>query len=166
MGIGWCLGLNASQLKKGIESFTGVERRFDIKRTEHPVYIDDYAHHPEEIRVTIEAIRMLYPNKRITGVFQPHLYSRTKDFVNEFAEELSKLDKIILLEIYPAREKPIEGISSKMILDKIVNPDKKILSKKELLEHLKKFELDILLTIGAGDIGLLVNEIDCILKQR
>lgn len=165
MGIGLHLGLKAIQLKRGIESFTGVERRFEIKCLKNPVYIDDYAHHPEEIRVTIEAIRMLFPGKKITGIFQPHLYSRTRDFAIEFAKELSKLDEIILLEIYPAREKPIKGVSSEIILEHITNPNKRILAKKELLEYVKIFKNEILLTIGAGDIGILANKIENLLKS-
>ena len=165
MGIGLHLGLKAIQLKRGLESFTGVERRFEIKRLKNPVYIDDYAHHPEEIRVTIEAIRMLFPGKKITGIFQPHLYSRTRDFATDFAKELSKLDEIILLEIYPAREKPIKGVSSEIILEHITNPNKRILAKKELLEYVKIFKNEILLTIGAGDIGILANKIENLLKS-
>lgn len=160
MSIGYKLGLNADQIKDGIESFAGVERRFEIRSDNDPVYIDDYAHHPEEIRVTIEAIRMLYPSKKITGVFQPHLYSRTRDFAQEFADSLSQLDEIILLEIYPAREKPISGVSSAMILEKIKKPNKRILDKKELLSYVNGFKNDILLTIGAGDIGLLASKIE------
>jgi UDP-N-acetylmuramate--alanine ligase len=166
MAIGYKLGLNANQIKMGIESFEGVERRFEIRHKGHPVYIDDYAHHPEEIRVTVEAVRMLYPGKRITGVFQPHLYSRTRDFADDFAAALSALDEIILLEIYPAREKPMDGVSSAMILDKIDKPGKRILSKTELLNYLGEFENDVLLTMGAGDIGLLANKIEKIFKKR
>lgn len=166
MAIGNKLGLNEGQIKKGIESFSGVERRFETKYNEGPIYIDDYAHHPEEIRVTVEAVRMLYPGKKITGVFQPHLYSRTRDFADEFATSLSELDEIILLEIYPAREKPIAGVSSSIILEKIKNPNKRILNKKELLSYVEEFKNDVLLTIGAGDIGLLANKIENIFKKR
>lgn len=166
MSIGYKLGLNADQIKDGIESFAGVERRFEIRSDNDPVYIDDYAHHPEEIRVTIEAIRMLYPSKKITGVFQPHLYSRTRDFAQEFADSLSQLDEIILLEIYPAREKPVSGVSSAMILDKIKKPNKRILDKKELLSYVNGFENDIFLTIGAGDIGLLASKIEKIFNAE
>lgn len=166
MAIGYQLGLTADRIKIGIESFDGVERRFETRHEDHPVYIDDYAHHPEEIRVTIEAVRMLYPGKRITGVFQPHLYSRTRDFADEFADSLSPLDEIILLEIYPAREKPLAGVSSAMILEKIDNLNKRILSKTELLSYVEEFTNDVLLTIGAGDIGLLAQKIEQLLKKR
>lgn len=166
IAIGYKLGITSDQLRSGIESFTGVERRFEIKRTNGVVYIDDYAHHPEEIRVTIEAARMLFPYKKITGVFQPHLYSRTRDFADEFASALSELDDIILLDIYPAREKPIEGISASLILEKIKNQDKRILDKTELLNFVKTFKNDILITIGAGDIGLLATKIEKILNER
>lgn len=166
MAVGYKLGLNENQLKKGIESFSGVERRFEIRYDSGPVYIDDYAHHPEEIRVTIEAVRMLYPGKKITGVFQPHLYSRTRDFADEFAASLSKLDEIILLEIYPAREKTMAGVSSAMILDKIDNPNKQILDKIELLSYVEEFTNGVLLTIGAGDIGLMAQKFEKIFKKR
>jgi len=166
MAIGYKLGLKSDQIKKGIESFAGVERRFEIRHDDYPIYIDDYAHHPEEIRVTIEAVRMLYPGKRITGVFQPHLYSRTRDFAEEFAASLSQLDEIILLEIYPAREKPMVGVSSSLILEKIENANKRILDKMELLSYVEEFSNDVLLTIGAGDIGLLAYNIEKIFKKR
>ncbi len=166
MAIGYKLGLNIDQLRNGIESFAGVERRFEIKYDGGPVYIDDYAHHPEEIRVTVEAVRMLYPDKKITGVFQPHLFSRTRDFADEFAVSLSELDEIILLGIYPAREKPIAGVTSEMLLEKIKNPNKRILDKSELLSYIGVFKNDILLTIGAGDIGLLSTKIKEIFNKR
>jgi UDP-N-acetylmuramate--alanine ligase len=165
MAIGYKLGLNAEQLKKGIESFKGVSRRFEVRHINNPVFIDDYAHHPAEINVTIEAIRMLYPGRKITGIFQPHLYSRTRDFADEFAASLSKLDDIILLDIYPAREKPINGISSSVLLDKIENSNKRILSKAEVLRYAETLKTDVLLTIGAGDIGFLADKIEQIVKR-
>jgi UDP-N-acetylmuramate--alanine ligase len=165
MAIGYKLGLNAEQLKKGIESFKGVSRRFEVRHINNPVFIDDYAHHPAEINVTIEAIRMLYPGRKITGIFQPHLYSRTRDFADEFATSLSKLDDIILLDIYPAREKPINGISSSVLLDKIENSNKRILSKAEVLRYAETLKTDVLLTIGAGDIGFLADKIEQIVKR-
>ena len=165
MAIGYEIGLNAEQLKKGIESFKGVSRRFEVKHTTNPVFIDDYAHHPEEINATIEAIRMLYPGLKITGIFQPHLYSRTRDFEDEFAASLSKLDDIILLDIYPAREKPIHGITSSVILDKIEHSQKRILGKAEALRYVETIKTGVLLTIGAGDIGFFADKIEQIVKR-
>ncbi|NQU32575.1 MAG: hypothetical protein HQ521_05010, partial [Bacteroidetes bacterium] len=149
------------EIKKGIESFAGVERRMDYRiNNEDIIYIDDYAHHPEEIKATISAVKKLYPDKKITGIFQPHLYSRTRDFANNFAIELSKLDEIILLDIYPAREKPIEGVTSSIILDSIVGAKSQLLSKYETLEYISNNKPEVLLTMGAGDIGLLVEKIE------
>jgi len=162
--IGFELGLNADQIKSGLESFQGVQHRFDYHiKTSERVYIHDYAHHPDELRVTIEAARMLYPDKVITGVFQPHLFSRTEDFAEEFAAALNHLDEIILLDIYPAREKPIPGVTSKIIFDKITNPNKKLLTKEKLLEYLSVNKPQVLLTLGAGDIGLMPEKIKKVL---
>ncbi len=159
-------GMEPSLLKKGLESFQGVERRFDYRiNTEELVFIDDYAHHPNEINVTTDAVKKLYPEKKITGIFQPHLYSRTRDFYREFAQALEALDEIILLDIYPAREEPIAGVTSKMILNEIKHPNKKLLSKKELLDYLKQNKPEVLLTLGAGDIGLMLNDIEKTLKS-
>jgi len=155
------------KVKQGLESFKGVERRFDYRiRTRDLVFIDDYAHHPEEIRATIRAVRAVYPGKNITGVFQPHLYSRTRDFAADFARVLETLDKVILLPIYPAREKPVKGVDSSVILDKINNPEKEMLTKEQLLEYLKQEKPELLLTIGAGDIGMMVPEIEKILMEK
>jgi UDP-N-acetylmuramate--alanine ligase len=150
-------------LAANLAGFTGVKRRFDI-RVQHDdfVYIDDYAHHPEEIKAFLEAVKKSYPTKRLTGVFQPHLYSRTRDFVKEFAEALEVLDEIILLDIYPAREKPIEGITSDYLLSFIKKKNKKLLKKAELLPYLQKNKPEILLTMGAGDIDKLVPVLESI----
>ena len=154
------IGVSDEEIKKGISSFEGVERRMEFKiNTEKHIFIDDYAHHPEEIKATIEAIKKLYPNKKLTGIFQPHLYSRTRDFADQFAKELSKLDKIILMDIYPAREKPIAGITSEIILKQIKKKEVKIYNKKEILNYLNNNEPELLLTMGAGDISLLVQDI-------
>ena len=164
-----CLTQNVSpeDVKRGLETFKGVERRFDYRiRTESLVFIDDYAHHPEEIRATIRAVRAVYPGKKITGVFQPHLFSRTRDFADEFARSLEVLDKIILLTVYPAREKPIQGVDSSIILDKINNPEKMLVSKEQLFKYLQQEKPDVLLTLGAGDIGMMVPEIEKILMER
>ncbi|MEO6190098.1 MAG: cyanophycin synthetase, partial [Saprospiraceae bacterium] len=123
------------------------------------VLIDDYAHHPEELHAAIEAVRKCYPDRKVLGIFQPHLYSRTKDFSNEFAIELDQLDEIILVELYPARELPIEGVSSQTILDLMQNKNKALVLKRDLINELKKKELDIVVLLGAGDLSFLQNEI-------
>ena len=164
--IGIQLGLNGDQIKAGLEGFTGVERRFEIRINQNKqVFIDDYAHHPEEIKATISAVKMLHPDKKITAIFQPHLFSRTKDFADDFATALSEVDELILLDIYPAREKPIPGITSKTILSGIQNTDKRILSKNELMEYLEKNKPELVLTMGAGDIGLLTKKIEKALQK-
>lgn len=154
------MGLTADQISKGIASFTGIKRRFEfLIQTEDLVFVDDYAHHPEEIKATVKAIRMLYPDKKITGVFQPHLFSRTRDFAVEFARSLEALDEIILLDIYPAREQPIAGVTAALIGDQIAHTNKCLISKPELIEKLTLQKPEVLLSMGAGDIGLLVDEI-------
>lgn len=140
-----------------LASFEGVKRRFDYRiYRDDLVYIDDYAHHPKEISSVIDAVKAAFPNKKITGIFQPHLYSRTKDFGTEFARSLEKLDRIILLDIYPAREEPIPGISSEWLLDLIRNHDKILLPFDEVLPFLENHAPEVLLTIGAGNIDKLV----------
>lgn len=167
IALGFQLGIPESRIKKSIESFKGVERRFDIRINNHDIiFIDDYAHHPKEIEHTLDSVKMFFPEKKITVAFQPHLYSRTRDFVNEFATALDKADEIILLDIYPARELPIKGITSKIIFDKIKIREKYILSKDELLKHLKKYKPEVFLTMGAGDIGKLVPVIEKILIEE
>ena len=161
IGIAMEIGLSTTEIKNGVATFKGVSRRMEFKiNTSDYIFIDDYAHHPEEIKVTISAVKQLYPEKKITGIFQPHLFSRTKDFSDEFAEELSKLDNIILMDIYPARELPIEGISSYTILNKINNKNKRVFSKEEILTYLIDNKPEVLLTMGAGDIGLFTNQIE------
>ena len=153
-----------STYKEKLSGFTGVKRRFDI-RIQHDdfVYIDDYAHHPEAIKAFLDAVKNSYPAKKLTGVFQPHLYSRTRDFAQEFAEALEILDEIILLDIYPAREKPIGRITSNYLLSLIKNENKKLFKKEELITHLQQNKPEILLTMGAGDIDRLVKIIESIL---
>ncbi len=159
--VAMLLGLTGEEIKSGLTSFLGVERRFDVRiNTPSLVYIDDYAHHPEEIRVTIEAVRMLYPGKKILGIFQPHLYSRTRDFAAGFAQTLETLDTVALLEIYPAREKPLPNVSSEGVLEMMNNQNKFLVKKKDLLHFIKQQDFNILLTMGAGDIGQLVEEIE------
>ncbi len=153
-------GISESEWRAGLRGFSGVKRRFDIQvRRPDFIYMDDYAHHPREITACITSLRDLYPNKKITGIFQPHLYTRTRDFADGFAESLSLLDSVILLDIYPARELPIEGVSSQMLLDKIIIADKKLCTKANLLDVLSQIKTDVLLTIGAGDIDQLVQPI-------
>lgn len=154
-------------IKAGLESFKGVKRRFEyILKTEKIIQIDDYAHHPEEIRAFLTALRMLYPEKHITAIFQPHLYSRTRDFANGFAETLALADRVLLLDIYPAREKPIVGVSSKMIIEKIKTTEKVLVSKSNLVELLKILPCEIVATIGAGDIDNLVEPIKNVLEIK
>jgi UDP-N-acetylmuramate--alanine ligase len=148
------------RIRQKISTFSGVKRRFDyIVRRPDFVYIDDYAHHPAEMRSFITAVREIYPGKEICGVFQPHLYTRTRDFADEFAEVLGLLDRVILLPIYPAREKPIEGITSEFLLRKVQDSNGRVLQKQELVPYLKAHRPDVLLTIGAGDIDRLVPEL-------
>jgi len=151
------LGMDEEQIRSGLKCFLGVKRRFEyIIRSEKLVYVDDYAHHPQEIKALVSSIRLLYPGKKITGIFQPHLFSRTKDFADDFAQELSELDELILLPIYPAREEPIHGISSNWLLDKCKNNQKSMKKPSEVLPYLSNFTEGILLTIGAGDIDRIV----------
>ncbi len=160
-------GITPIDVKKGLETFEGVERRFDFRiRAGKTIFIDDYAHHPEEIRVTIRAVKSVFPDRKVTGVFQPHLYSRTRDFAAEFAASLETLDEIILLPVYPAREKPVPGVDSQIILDEISNENKKLFSKEELLTRLKQKKPEVLLTLGAGDIGLMIPSIEKVLKEK
>ncbi len=163
-----CLQLRVDMkvIKEGLAAFQGVQRRFDIRfRNESVCYIDDYAHHPEEIKATLKAAREIYPEREMTVVFQPHLFTRTRDFMDEFAEALSLADKVILMEIYPAREKPIPGITSSALLEKISCKEKQICQKDELLATLKNANPSLLLTMGAGDIDRFVQQIENQLKK-
>lgn len=160
-------GLKDSQIKPALANFAGVERRFDIRlNTPECAYIDDYAHHPREIAAAISSMRNIFPGRRLTAIFQPHLYSRTRDFALEFAESLSKLDALILLDIYPARELPIEGVTSQIIFDSVKLEDKILIQKSELMETLEKREIDTLISFGAGDIDRFVEPITEYLKKR
>jgi UDP-N-acetylmuramate--alanine ligase len=162
------VGVDEDDIKSAMATFKGVKRRFETHiKNKNYVYIDDYAHHPRELDATISATRELYPNKKITAVFQPHLFSRTKDLCDEFATSLSKVDELILLDIYPAREKPIEGVTSKIIFDKVNIQQKHLLNLEELTPFLlnKKNELQVLLSVGAGNIDTKIEEIKNILKD-
>jgi len=159
------LGLGCKDIASGLATFKGINRRFDVHlSTSKIAYVDDYAHHPEEVSATIGAAKQLFPQRDLTVVFQPHLFSRTQDFANEFASSLVGANDLILLDIYPAREKPITGVDSQMLLDLCTNPIKEVCSKEELLAVLKNKELDVLLTLGAGDIGTLVEPIKHLLN--
>ena len=150
-------GCSKEEVENALASFAGVQRRFEyVIKNDHCTFIDDYAHHPKEIDALISAVRELYPDKKITGVFQPHLYSRTRDFADEFANSLSALDELILLPIYPAREKPIKGVDAKMLLEKVRLNEKSIVNKENLPLLISSRNPEILLTIGAGDISQLL----------
>ncbi len=161
------LGLNEYQLRHGLKTYAGVKRRFDyrIKRPDL-VYIDDYAHHPQEIAACLDSIRYLYPGKRVVGIFQPHLYSRTRDFADEFAQVLSTLDELIMLPIYPAREKPILGVTSSMVLRKIDSMSKYLCTPDQVLELVPALCPDVVVTMGAGDIDRLVPRLEEVLKEN
>ena len=151
------LGVSADAVKSALASFRGVHRRFEyIVKNENRIYIDDYAHHPEELRAAINSVKKLYPNKKLVTIFQPHLFTRTRDFVDGFAEVLDMTDELILLDIYPARELPIEGVDSNMILSRMKLANKRILSKQDTIEAIKNEQPELLLTVGAGDIDQLV----------
>jgi len=151
------LGIDPEKIKKALASFLGVKRRFEyILKDQKHIYIDDYAHHPEELRACIQAVKTLYPGKKLTTIFQPHLFTRTRDFAEGFSEVLSMTDELIMLDIYPARELPIEGVSSAMILDKVSIEAKQILSKEQTLDYIRAQKPELLLTVGAGDIDTLI----------
>ncbi|MXV52777.1 UDP-N-acetylmuramate--L-alanine ligase [Pedobacter sp. HMF7647] len=160
------LKIEPAGIKEALGSFKGVNRRFEyIVKTDKHIYIDDYAHHPEELRACITAVKSLYPDKKLTTIFQPHLFSRTRDFVGGFAEVLAMTDELILLDIYPARELPIEGVTSEMLLNKINLADKSLQSKEGVLEYVRDARPELLLTVGAGDIDTLVKPLRDILNH-
>jgi len=153
-------GCPHQQLAKALASYKGVKRRFTYQiKSEELVFIDDYAHHPEEINAVHQAVREMYPTKEVLAVFQPHLFSRTKDFIDDFAKSLSQFDEVLLLDIYPAREMPIEGVTSSWLLEKIKNEKKQLVVKNELVTKIKESKAQIIITIGAGDIGAEVKHI-------
>ena len=161
-------GATTEEIRNAMASFRGVDRRFDFKlKNDRIVFLSDYAHHPAEIRQSITSIRTLYPHKKITAIFQPHLYTRTRDFYKEFADSLSLLDEVILLDIYPAREKPIPGVTSQLIFDSLRPGIQKCMCKKEdVVALLKEKSIEVLITLGAGDIDNYVPQIYDILKDR
>ena len=168
MALAQLSGVSNEEIKAGMASFRGVDRRFDFKiKTDKVVYLSDYAHHPEEIKQSILSMRALYEGKKLTGVFQPHLYTRTRDFYQEFADSLSLLDEVILTDIYPARELPIEGVSSELIYDNLrPGMDKTLCKKEEVIDILKEKEIEVLITLGAGDIENYAPQICEILNER
>jgi len=168
MALAQLSGVTNDEIKAGMASFQGIERRFDFKiKTDKIVYLSDYAHHPEEIKQSILSIRALYKDKKITAIFQPHLYTRTRDFYLDFADSLSLLDEVILTDIYPARELPIEGISSQLIYDHLSpNIEKTLCKKEEVLDVLMNKNIEVLITLGAGDIENYASQICEILNKR
>lgn len=160
-------GVKPEAIRHAIGTFQGVKRRLDIHlNTEKISYIDDYAHHPKELATAISSMRDIFPGRRLTAIFQPHLYTRTRDFAEGFAESLSKVDKLILLDIYPAREEPIPGVTSEIIYDKVTAPEKVLLKKEELMGYLEKEPVDVLVTFGAGNIDRFIEPIEDMLKKR
>ena len=161
------LGVNQEDIRRGLETFKGVQRRFDIRmRNEKHVYIDDYAHHPEEIKAALLAAREVFRGKELTVVFQPHLFTRTRDFMDGFAESLSLADRVILLDIYPARELPIEGVTSAALLEKITSKNKMLCRKDELLDIIKCIDSELVMTVGAGDIDRFVPQIEKLFEDE
>ena len=164
-----CYGIPLKNIKKSLQTFKGVERRFSYKiKSDSLTLIDDYAHHPTEIDAVYESIKEMYPTQKNAVVFQPHLFSRTRDFIEDFALSLSRFDEILLLDIYPAREMPIEGVTSSWLLEKITNKNKKITYKNFLVKDIKNSEATIVIMLGAGDIGMMVEEVknDLIYKVK
>lgn len=160
------LEIDIDKIVAALASFRGAKRRFEyIVRNEKSIYIDDYAHHPEELRAFLSSLRKLYPNKKLSVVFQPHLFSRTRDFVDGFAEVLAMADELLLMEIYPARELPIEGVTSSWLLDKVQLEDKRLVSPEAVLEYVKNEQPELLVTVGAGDIDRLVKPLKEILEK-
>ena len=166
-GICQLLGIDSGAIQSGLESFKGVKRRFDyIIKKENIVYIDDYAHHPTELNASITAAKQLFPDKEITVIFQPHLFSRTRDFANEFSAVLDKSDTCILLPIYPAREKPLEGITSEYLSSKMKNKNTRVMSTNEVINYLHNNSVEVLMTLGAGNIDELVEPIERTLNAK
>ncbi len=164
-GVAMYLGVDTQLIKEALESYKGVKRRFEYHiENESVVYIDDYAHHPTEIDAFLKSVRHLYPGKKITVVFQPHLFTRTRDFLDDFAKSLSNADCLLLLDIYPAREEPIAGINSGLLLEKTTTLSKFLVSKSELIDKLDEIDLEVLVTIGAGDIDTLIEPIKELLQ--
>jgi UDP-N-acetylmuramate--alanine ligase len=160
------LGIEPEEIKQALAAFKGVKRRFEyIVKNDAHIYIDDYAHHPEELKACFDAVRQLYPDKKLTVLFQPHLFTRTRDFAADFAEVLSSADELLLLEIYPAREMPLEGVNAQWLLDKVTLKNKALVGKDTVLEMIKHQQPELFLTVGAGDIDTLIQPIKNILSH-
>ena len=169
MALAWLNGLTPEEIRRGMETFAGPVRRFDFHlKKDNIVLLDDYAHHPAELKASIQSVKELYPNKKVTGIFQPHLYTRTRDFAADFAASLSLLDELILLDIYPAREEPIPGVTSQIIFDRVTIPNKRMIRKEELLDLVQKeaASFEVVLMVGAGNIDRLVEPVKQILEKR
>jgi UDP-N-acetylmuramate--alanine ligase len=160
-------GVTVDQIREGIKSFRGVKRRFEIHSSgPGAIYIDDYAHHPEEIKACLSSVRAMYPTQRMTVIFQPHLFTRTRDFAEGFSESLSLADEVVLLDIYPARELPIPGVTSEMLMDGITASQKTLISKNQVMDYLQVSQPEVLVTMGAGDIDRLVPGIASWMNSR
>lgn len=167
MAVAWLNGVSAEEMKEAMATFAGPRRRFDFHlKTDSIVLIDDYAHHPAELKASILSVKELYAGRKVTGIFQPHLYTRTRDFADEFAASLSLLDELILLDIYPAREEPIPGVTSRIIFDKVTIPSKTLCAKEELLDIVAAGKYDVVLMVGAGNIDRLVEPVREILEKQ
>lgn len=167
MAVALLNGVTADEIREAMKTFAGAQRRFDFQiKKEQIVYIDDYAHHPEELRNSIQSVKELYKDRKVTCVFQPHLYTRTRDFADTFASALSLPDKLVLLDIYPAREEPIPGVTSEMIFDKVSIKDKILCKKEDLMKILEAEDLEVLVTLGAGDIDRFVEPIREMLNKK
>ena len=169
MALAWLNGVIPEEIRRGMETFAGSVRRFDFHlKKDDIVLLDDYAHHPAELKASIQSVKELYPDKKVTGIFQPHLYTRTRDFAADFAASLSLLDELILLDIYPAREEPIPGVTSQIIFDRVTIPNKRMIRKEELLDLVQKeaASFEVVLMVGAGNIDRLVEPVKQILEKR
>lgn len=167
IGIALQLGISWEKIRDGVATFKGVKRRFEYHiRRQDRVFIDDYAHHPTEISATVNSVKELYPESRITGVFQPHLFSRTRDFADDFATSLETLNELLLMEIYPAREEPIPGVDSEWLLNKIRMVNKKLCSREELVNEVLRLQPEVLLTMGAGDIDKMIEPLKSALDEQ
>ena len=169
MALAWLNGVTPEEIRRGMETFAGPVRRFDFHlKKDDIVLLDDYAHHPAELKASIQSVKELYPDKKVTGIFQPHLYTRTRDFAADFAASLSLLDELILLDIYPAREEPIPGVTSQIIFDRVTIPNKRMIRKEELLDLVQKeaASFEVVLMVGAGNIDRLVEPVKQILEKR
>ena len=169
MALAWLNGVTSEEIRRGMETFAGPVRRFDFHlKKDDIVLLDDYAHHPAELKASIQSVKELYPDKKVTGIFQPHLYTRTRDFAADFAASLSLLDELILLDIYPAREEPIPGVTSQIIFDRVTIPNKRMIRKEELLDLVQKeaASFEVVLMVGAGNIDRLVEPVKQILEKR